>query len=571
MSTKQTKPQPITAHRLFPAIVALWFAALFGIGSFVVPVGLLEKLVALTGLPKLVPAAAPPLGFTARGMVALTLAGIGVIAGLVVALRLRSKPEAQAPRRRRGRDTHPDAPARRPVAASTDLADIEPLGAPAFDTTTGPVRRRALISTEDEPPAFHVHECASLPSYEDAPDMEAAPPLVAADEPVPEPASAAVQISEPVTGEDKSGALPQSAPEPVAIPGKRTFGTQELAGAVDASLSAARVERPSEPAAPFAPAPFTAAAAVAGDVAPVAGRPIEELGTVQLIERLAMAMAARRDRIAAEALAESPDARPAFIAPVAHEASEPKYRQDADPEAGPAPRLPEIEAEEEPAREAAPAANEVPSAAAPVRRPFERPVAVTPLSAAPMRPAALVPASAHEDDSEDIGEEPVQLQRFLGGGTAAKSAEISAASTGFASHDGAGRGVSVRPDDGTSFPSAGLEDDLADTGEDGDDEDNRYPSLLSLNHPMARGEFVRIEEPAPAPEAEVEPVVVFPGQGARSGARSGAPFALPPAPGRSAAHSVAAAPRPAPAANPEETDRALRAALATLQRMTNSR
>ena len=42
-SSSQVKA-PISAHPLFPAIVALWFAALLGVGSLVLPVVLFEKL-----------------------------------------------------------------------------------------------------------------------------------------------------------------------------------------------------------------------------------------------------------------------------------------------------------------------------------------------------------------------------------------------------------------------------------------------------------------------------------------------------------------------------------------------
>jgi len=111
--------------------------------------------------------------------------------------------------------------------------------------------------------------------------------------------------------------------------------------------------------------------------------------------------------------------------------------------------------------------------------------------------------------------------------------------------------------------------------------------------------FVRIDGPE-AENAAIEPVVIFPGQAARQGLGQAAPFAQPApfaapapvaaeAPAASApfaaelaslrrfddpANAAAGQPVAAPAAaqmqDPAETERALRAALATLQRMSGA-
>jgi hypothetical protein len=132
---------PISAHRLFPLAVALWCAAALGLSTLVLPVAALEGLVALSGIDRLVPAAAPPLGMTARVLVVLGLGGIGALAGLVAALMVRpsrvrartpaSETQARLPGRAepvvddvphlRPRDRHPDAPARKPISATIDL------------------------------------------------------------------------------------------------------------------------------------------------------------------------------------------------------------------------------------------------------------------------------------------------------------------------------------------------------------------------------------------------------------------------------------------------------------------
>jgi len=79
---------PVSAHPAFPAIVALWFATLLGLGSLVLPVALIERLVAVTGVASLVPSAAPPLGFTARVSIALGGAIAGALIGLALAHRV---------------------------------------------------------------------------------------------------------------------------------------------------------------------------------------------------------------------------------------------------------------------------------------------------------------------------------------------------------------------------------------------------------------------------------------------------------------------------------------------------
>jgi hypothetical protein len=102
----RAKARPITAHRLFPAFAGLWFAALLGLVSFVVPVELLQRAVVASGLPHLVAAAAPPLGFTARALVALLLTGFGGVLGLVLGWRLgRAIAFRSIPRRRWKRKT----------------------------------------------------------------------------------------------------------------------------------------------------------------------------------------------------------------------------------------------------------------------------------------------------------------------------------------------------------------------------------------------------------------------------------------------------------------------------------
>jgi hypothetical protein len=122
-----------------------------------------------------------------------------------------------------------------------------------------------------------------------------------------------------------------------------------------------------------------------------------------------------------------------------------------------------------------------------------------------------------------------------------------------------------------------VEPDVSATAEEADDEN--FGSLLGMKTTL-RQNFVRIEEPVEE-FAEIEPVVVFPGQGTQAPFANPAPFGMPaPAP-VVAPEPVAAGHRfdippvpsavpPARAVDPEETERALKSALATLQRMSGA-
>jgi len=88
MSASRTT-KPLSAHPAFPVIVALWFAALLGLGTFVVPPANFEGLVVGTGLDELLPAAAPPLGDTARLAISAIAALLGALLGLGIAARIR--------------------------------------------------------------------------------------------------------------------------------------------------------------------------------------------------------------------------------------------------------------------------------------------------------------------------------------------------------------------------------------------------------------------------------------------------------------------------------------------------
>lgn len=168
---KAPPSKPITDHPLFPAFVALWFSAVLGLGSLAVRPELLESLVLRSGIDLIVPAAAPPLGIMARILVALVLAATGSMLGIVVARKLARPGVAERDRNRtmhgsetgeqplRHRDAHPDAPARRPISAREELGE-ELSAAPA--AIPNMAQRRPSLTLADEETQYVAHESAPL-------------------------------------------------------------------------------------------------------------------------------------------------------------------------------------------------------------------------------------------------------------------------------------------------------------------------------------------------------------------------------------------------------------------------
>jgi hypothetical protein len=118
----------------FDIALAGFAGAAFAFAAFAMPEWRLTQIVLGSGLPSILPAAQPPLGFTARAGFA-ALIGLAAFAGSYLLLRLaerapvRRRPftEADAPPapiKLRRADAHPDAPPRRPLAAR-DLGEPE--------------------------------------------------------------------------------------------------------------------------------------------------------------------------------------------------------------------------------------------------------------------------------------------------------------------------------------------------------------------------------------------------------------------------------------------------------------
>ncbi len=264
---KTAAQPPVSAHPAFPVIVTVWFAALFGIGSLVLPISLFERLALASGLADVFAAAQPPLGGTARIAVALLAALLGAGAGLFVARRIAAA-QTERPVVRAAAAMHHDIPAddsgaKRPISAHEELGAggfdaQEPDSAPEF------LRSRRSVATPHESDFL---ASAPLPGHSDGDE-----PLDLMDfDSLAEPADPA-EGEAPLAQAEESGA-------------------------------------PDSPSAPDASAlPVT-----------ISARPLSDLGVVELVERFAHAL--ERHKAQAQRV-EPASALPAALRPFAFDTDE---------------------------------------------------------------------------------------------------------------------------------------------------------------------------------------------------------------------------------------------------------
>lgn len=523
IGTIASKP-PISQHPAFPAIVALWFAALLGIGSLVLPVALFESLVIATGLHTVVSAAEPPLGVAARILIALVGAGLGALAGLYIARKVTAAQAAPrfvpVPVRREPKSAEP---AKRPISAHEELG-ADGFDEPVEDLRSAPIpgRRRALSLTEESGPS-ELLDYAPLPgadaeivmlAEEEPPALEdEALDLTAFADHSPEP------VEEPEAAEAPVHRIedPVVASTPVAAEQTRPFDVPSALAAaeIDPIDVPLRAEAPVDalrdefdPAAMPAPSghPLMATDGEAGEpsAAPAGGpigaedRPLRELSIAELVDRFAISLQRAAERAQTE------------LPPVEMPA---RYVPDLG-----------VEAEEAPRLEPKPAPEPVSSAE----------------GAAPAEaiPAALRPLAL---DDDFIDEEQDDLALTL----------------------------SLTPE---TRPFAAPPSDSGEDESDDSPVDGAYSSLLSIRRPEREREFVRIEDDPEDGENEAfEPVVVFPGQEERRVAPAASPLMALERP-FDAPRGVRAAP-PAgelPPVDQAQAERALREALHKLQRLSGT-
>lgn len=626
----RSKP-PISRHPLFPAVVALWFGALFGLGSMAIRPGLIEDMVLATGIDTLVPAAAPPLGTTMRLMLALAMAGFGGVLGGLLARRIaRPAPETRTRRRSTGNvQQHQEPRAYASYVAAEPARDdnddqVEPLA---------PKRRSLAIEVAVTPPEMREHaplpggplilNVADIDSGSDDAELQHSrwadpaaaapgrtlrePAPVAGPEPEPVPVPevdirtqsyarianltqpASALLGEAQTAEDAAEG-PTRAPDaftftqPAPVPPLGAHPAEARLAVAETNQRRFVAPPPAAPASPFAqatvpgrmaepepiaaaeasipfvpeimpeiPAPTPSTPAPASSFSPRSGSAAErltsaelgELSPVELIERLAISLQRRRNAAA-----------------------------QANPAPEPAPDIP---------------------AARPL--PFEQPVPEArpaPVHAAnPAAPRSLPASMRHlsfadedEDEDEDGNEGfalDVPRRHFAMPLAQGQIGSAAAPANVFA--------VAEPAETNSIDCSAG-------TAGDSDLLDDGYSSLLelsrrSLDRTTANKQpFIRIEEAEDGDGEEFEPVVVFPGQAARlqqaeaappaAPQSIGSPFAPPAASSEDSTGAEAlptrrfdnpafqAAPGQPRAQAPEEAERALRSALATLQRMSGA-
>lgn len=563
-------PSSIVAHPWFPKMIGLWFAALFGLCSLALAPEMLERIVTTLGIDRIIPAAAPPLGQTARLLLAMGMAGVGEIAGLLIGARLAA-PKHSEPARRRGlksaasdaetsedapqlrdRDRHPDAPARKPLSATSDLRENlgENLG--GIDNA---LRRRALASEAEHEPRPFI-EVAPLPGggwqpvvAGEAKTQAVAEPQAAPEESPEQPVVA--ELPEPVEAFDLAQFDAPAEDEPEAQP--------------------APFAAPPAPSATFVPA-FVADAPTPVPAGPgpaeIARASLEQLGVVQLSERLALALQARRERRSQVPVAVLPIAPPAVVPVEEDDFVEPLASAPVEEPLLPEPPLPEPFVAEEQAF--------VPAATAPTftTAPFAARQLFAPLAADDSDEDDEIPALARSLAMPRLGRsgptEPEADAGFAQEPTPpelARGLEILArrAPKPFVEHD-------APVEDGDSPAELVGNDDAEELTDEVLEEG--YSSLLAMGSGFQRPEAVRIEEPQ---SDEIEPVVIFPGQRARAvgelanplEASANAPFARPGM--AQATPEIVTATETVNQADPDETDRALRAALASLQRISGAR
>lgn len=280
---KQSNAKPISSHPLFPAVVALWFGALLGLGSLAIRPTLLEAVVVKAGVDLIIPAAAPPLGFTARIMIASALAAIGAAVGASLALRVNRANTVAPPRKRNAGKSRSAAKAgsttwddpeqprntrtRRPISAHEELGEAlvsrrRPLTVEHLESTLAPPEFAAEPDAEPVSASFDTD--AGLSISDQAPVSPAPEPLNLGE--FPAPAEVEPALPEPQFEMPRLQATPPQFAAPVAaaadlpplrpdLPGAAPDGIIDLATRLRetitrcrATIAAADMPQPPEPA-----------------------------------------------------------------------------------------------------------------------------------------------------------------------------------------------------------------------------------------------------------------------------------------------------------------------------------
>ncbi|MBU3992859.1 MAG: hypothetical protein KKA12_10025 [Alphaproteobacteria bacterium] len=573
MTSKSQGKVPLSRHPLFPAVVGLWFAALLGIGSLAAGPALLEGLVRTLHLDAVLPAGTLPLGFTTRMVVSLVLAlGGGGLAwrharelgrtedvpeqSAGIFARISSSISQRLARTAPADEALDEAG---PVAAPDQADDNEDLARLAAARDAPAARRRPLVVNDaaPEPSAWTGLALPLLP--EPTTTIRVEPTILDLGEFTANPASSAELASEW-----------DDAAESAAAEANAGESESPVLAQTPAAPDAALPPEPPHPAAPASAMPSADEMAASR----LREASLDTLDVAGLVNRFALALEARRandfDAATAPMGAPAGPELPAAFAPVPQESAEP------------APLVPEWHDDEPLADTQSPAAEFDAEAAAPTpdeagpedsdfgpARPFDMPATLPEpgFATADWFDPAEEDWAGAGDDWAEAGEpdeeiEEVSLETLLpqkrrtgrpfdyNGPEFDISAEVA-------------RWALPEPEE-----DEGEEEEYEDEDEDDGDSagaagnSRGFSSLLTMKpsirsqHPLSPPvvPFVRIDDEDEDEDEEglSEPVVQFPGQSAVPARKT---MLIPGAPDN---------------ATPEETEAALREALAALRKMSGA-
>ena len=334
------KKPSVTSHPLFPAIVVVWFAALFGLVSLAIRPSLIESVVLATGIDHVIAKAAPPLGQTAHLLIVLAMTGLGAVVGLAIARRM-TKPAVTPHTRNRRSATIAEGAAQEPIAETTPavVSDEE-------EDEAQPIarRRRQLALLDEENSSFEDHapipgtpptnsqilDVAELPlksfdevdgiwlhesdhtTFRKNTDSLASEPTAQEDDAQGastydlEDAPTGVGSTEAHDPDETSAHQPDSS---ASQSGNRLFDTYvrrlnagvgsndphvAVPGFVSLEPTADDSDAVVGPAAPVAAEPLAEAPAYSTTAERIASAPLDQLSHVELLERLAQTIARRR-------------------------------------------------------------------------------------------------------------------------------------------------------------------------------------------------------------------------------------------------------------------------------------
>lgn len=322
------KQAPISSHPIFPVVVAVWFAALLGIGSLVLPIAIFERIFSISGISAVISAAQAPLGVTARLIIAVCAALAGAAAGLIIARKVSAAQSDTA-----GREIFRETVNGDDDAVKLPISAHEELGSDSFDDpiadslqaqqTAGYRGKRRSLAVTDDSGKSEFLDTAPLPGGEPAFDNESYAPFeqtggMELDQP-PEIDANVEPLELEILELDVENDSEESLPADSTM--QAVFAMPEAESNDFAASNKTDQPEESLPHSPFPNAPLvdeefappfqsdepsapeiaetiradgdTARSEGQAETGGLAGKPLNELGMVELVERFALALQSR--------------------------------------------------------------------------------------------------------------------------------------------------------------------------------------------------------------------------------------------------------------------------------------